>query len=169
MARIALIAAIFTLIYVSASAQSFAEFEHDGMTSLRLFVQKDFSKDDGIFVWSLVGTERVEIIAGPFIKPASWLKFGMGFGVESDDRPIRLGLLIITDTGPIENFLLYEEGGSGVWYTYSGTVRLRAVSLGILSETEFGTGPLAEFHLKRWSFSWAFTLDNTQVGLKYEF
>ncbi len=148
--RILLLAAgILFAAVPSVSAQSFAEIEADGALTGKLNLEKSFSDEDGIYLWTMGDKDWAEVLGGFWVKPYPWMKMYLGFGVETADHIARYGFTLWLGNDKLSALTIFEDGGSGKWYKHTSTVAMRRVRIGLISQSSIGTGPLVEVPLPK--------------------
>lgn len=149
-ARLVLAMVLFVVAVPQASAaQSFVEVGVEGTLTAKLNLEKGFSEKDGVYVWALTTREWSEVLAGIWVKPNSWLKFSLGFGLETADQPLRYGLTTWLGNERLSSLTVFEVGASGSWYKHTTTVTWRRARIGVISQKYIGTGPLVEIALPK--------------------
>ena len=175
---------IFVALYILlapslALSQTFVEamsrFDKSGNATPTFDGQFAKAVDDsqGIFVWGLTTEGWREIYASYYRNLTPWLQVSGGMGVEKADKPIRFGASVWMGKGKISSFLALEDGGSGFWYTYTGTYALsNRVQAGVFSRRFVGTGPYLEVKLVGKTSVWTTYCPksgNTMFALKQGF
>lgn len=151
--RISLASLMFLslVIAVPASGQSFVEAEVDGTFSTKLMLEKMLGNEDGVedglFVYTQAQKHWAQIYGGFYVKPISWIKFSMGFGVETAGSKARFAPSIWVGNDRVSSFTLYESGGSGHWYKHETTAAVWHFNAGVFSQHLVGTGPFFEIPL----------------------
>jgi len=144
------VAILFVLVAAPVQAQTFVTFEgmqangEEVIPALYGQLDRPIDKSQGIFVWGLATEGWREALVSYYRNLRPWLQISGGIGIEKDDSPIRFGTSVWMGKGKLFSFLAMEHGGSGFWYSYTGTYRItNRLEAGIFSRRYFGTGPYA--------------------------
>ncbi|MFA5889143.1 MAG: hypothetical protein WCW47_02955 [Candidatus Paceibacterota bacterium] len=92
--------------------------------------------------WS---TEKwAEGLVGLTFAPVDSIQVAFLVGAETNRKPLRFAGNLWISKGRVTLESSHENGGSGYWYRYTGTVRLGSWKLGANSTRFVGTGPYIE-------------------------
>lgn len=155
---------IFVTLSTSVHAQTFVEGQvlmRESTVSPQIDGQIEIpGKLVNFYSWFLVSDSWGEALVGvsKSVKPWLWLAFAAG--VETDDKPWRINPNIWAGKGRYSTFLALEQGGSGFWYKSFSTVDLvPRVSVGVHSQSFYGTGPLVQVKLGQGMKVWVSVVD----------
>lgn len=137
-------AAVLVLCACVAGAQSFVEVEKDGDLVFRGRFDREWDRETGFFVYGSSSKKWSQIYGGVTMKPVSWIKISTGFGAGSDEDWLRFGSSIFVGNERVRSLLIYEQNTTVSWYKYTATGYFGRIGVGLLSQTEIGTGPLVE-------------------------
>jgi len=155
------------------------ETEFNGSTAtpqLNLYAEKMLTLQFGLFGFSVSSEAWSQAYAGPIYKPNAWLAVSVGYGIEADDNPGRLGSCVLVITNRFSLCGVYEYGGSGNWYKGIAICQVtKALGLGAMDQKFLDLGPRVEltvWKMKVWSAAFWPEPDNkliSHVGLSFNF
>ncbi|TSC97101.1 MAG: hypothetical protein CEN88_177 [Candidatus Berkelbacteria bacterium Licking1014_2] len=107
-----------------------------GKTTLKAYGEKGDN-----FIYAQSNRNWGELYAGRIIHCHSALKFGVGMGVETNQRPLRMGVFVHYSKRDYQINLAAEDGGSGFWHKAEIIHKIsRDISLGLVSRGGYREG-----------------------------
>lgn len=132
------------------------------------------SKKVQVFAFSLTGENWAQAYGGLLYSLKPWLTVGAAAGMETADSPWRIAASLWIGKGPVSLLCLYENGGSGYWYSVSPTVQIKKwLTVGILAKRFAGVGPLVRVSIPKtpiqiWAvpaYDFEFEQQKTLIGI----
>ena len=136
------------------SAQTFVEYQHifgEGPAYPTLDAQIEIPQGPvNFYGWFLAsdGWGEGEVGVSKLIRP--WFWAAVAAGIETDESPARINIPMWIAKGRFFTFFVNEYGGSGYWYKVTSTALIAPrTEVGVISQTDYGTGPLVQLSLGR--------------------
>ena len=156
-----LILVVGWLIPIGGQGQSYSHIEYENLSNLSSakwfgpqinILGTNLKKDAtwGTYFFALLNPGWGQAYGGILYRPADWVIFRAGAGLETDSLPWRVNLTSMMFLNRFTFLQIYEYGGSGFWYNiilnYAVTPQFQA---GAILKRFYGLGLNLEYQLPR--------------------
>jgi hypothetical protein len=137
----------------AGSTHFFAEVQASSHKATRLvaYGEKNFASGLGLYV--VLDKESdgyAEGYGGVKYEFAEGLVAGVAVGRENRPNSLRRNAFVSYDRGPFSAYASFENGGSGPWHKVTAVYKMNdRIAIGLMNESELGTGPRIEFSLAK--------------------
>lgn len=146
----------------------------DVISNVNINPLHSISKKVQVFAFSLTGEEWAQAYGGLLYSLQPWLTVGAAAGMETADSPWRVAASLWMGEGPFSLLCIYEDGGSGYWYSVNPTVQIKKwLTAGILAKRFAGVGPFVRVSIPKtplqiWAvpaYDFEFEQQKTLIGI----